>query len=401
MKNLIKYLLPVAVLGVGVGAYAILHVASPEPEKKEENARPLSVFVEDVHEGAMDLTVRAAGDVRPRTEVDLVAQVSGRIVGVSEEFVEGGVVAAGIPLIRIEDTDYELALSQARVRLAETKLGLEQALADADVARKQLRNASSASDLALKRPQIAEAEARLAAARADIEQAELNLSRTRIALPFDGRISATDVNVGQFVTSGSRLGRAFSTARVEVRIPLDDDQLASLGLPIGFVAAPGAGLPVDLSARVAGREQLWEGELVRLDASIDPRTRMIFGTVIVDSPYQDNVSNTGMPLAVGLFVNAEVTGRRVANAYVIPREGLRAGDRVYVINDEGRLEIRDVIVTHSTEAEAVIESGLAPGERVVVSSIRNPIEGMALEAMRYAADESAIADLRSPSQAGG
>ncbi len=395
MNKIITFGAPVAVLAAGVGAFALLHAAKPEPEKKTESPRPLTVYVEDVHRADVDLLVKTAGEVRPRTEVNMVAQVGGRIMEVSPEFIEGGVVTAGTPLVRIEDIDYRLALSQAEVRLAEAELGLKQARADADVARKQLRNAATASDLALKRPQIAEAQARLTAARADMEQAKLNLARTAISLPFDGRISETSVDIGEFVTPGTRLGRAFSSHAVEIRLPLDDAQLASLGLPIGYVAEAGAGLGVNLNTTVAGREHHWRGRLVRLDASVDPQTRMIFGSVLVDAPYTENVSQSGMPLAVGLFVNAEIVGRRVENAFVIPREALRAGDRVYVVNDSGRLEIRDVEVTHSSETEAVIESGVSGGDQVIVSSVRNPIEGMSLEAARYTIDESAVADRRS------
>jgi len=90
-------------------------------------------------------------------------------------------------------------------------------------------------------------------------------------------------------------------------------------------------------------------------------------------------------------VEADITGRRVEDAFVIPREALRAGDRVYVVED-GRLDIRTVTVIHSTDNEAVIAAGVAPGDHVIVSSVRNPIEGMALEAMRNAFDESAVAE---------
>lgn len=401
MKKILAFGTPVIVLGLGALAFALLHATKPEPEKKTEPPRPLTVYVEDVHRSDVDLLVKTAGEVRPKTQIDVVAQVSGRVVDVSSEFIEGGVVEAGVPLIRIEDVDYRLALSQARVRVAEAELGLEQAKADADVARKQLRNSATASDLALKRPQIAEAEARLAAAQADLEQAELNLARTAISLPFHGRISATEVDIGEFVTPGTRLGRAFSTSAVEIRLPLDDSQLASLGLPIGYAAGADGGPEVTLSAIVAGREQHWQGRLIRLDASVDSQTRMIFGSARVESPYVDNVSESGMPLAVGLFVNAEIVGRRVADANVIPREALRAGDKVYVVNEAGKLEIRDVTVTHSSEVEAIIASGVSPGERVVVSSVRNPIDGMTLEASRYTIDESAIADRRMPRTNGG
>lgn len=392
MKRLIRFAAPVAVIGIGLGAYGLLHWAAPEPEKKTETPRPLSVFVEKVERTDVDLLVRSSGEVRAQTRIDVIAQVGGRIAAVSPEFVEGGRIEPGKPLITIEGTDYELALSQARVRVAEAELGVQQALANADVARKQLRDAKNASPLALKQPHVAEAQARLDAAKANLQQARLDLQRTRISLPFHGRVIAKAVDVGEFVTPGKLLGQAFATDVVEVRIPFSDSQLESLGLPIGFVANEEEGLPVELTAEVAGKRQYWNGRLVRLDASVDPKTRMVYGIVEVQSPYESGVSQRGMPLAVGLFVNAEIAGRHVSNAHVIPREALRAGNKVYLVNRDGKLEIRDVSVTHSTATEAVIEKGVEAGEKVIVSSIRNAIEGMTLEAMPDAYDESALAE---------
>jgi len=391
LNNAIKIIAPVIVLAGGMGAYFALDWAKPEPEKKVEEPRALSVFVEGVEKADTDLQVRTEGEVRARTEVDIVSQVSGRIVAVTSEFTEGGVVEPGMTLVEIEDLDYKLDLAQARARMAEAEVGVQTALATADVAKKQLRNAKDASPLALKEPQVAEARAMLAAAEASFEQSKLNLARTKISLPFRGRLASIDVNVGQYVSPGTRLARAFSTDVVEVRLPLNDSQLASLNLPIGFVAEPGNELPVVLKANVAGKQQRWQGKLARLDASIDKNTRMLFGLAVVESPYQLNVSQHQMPLAVGLYVEAEITGRRINDGYVIPREGLRAGNKVFVVNEKGLLEIREVVVTYSSEREAIISSGLALNEKVVVSPVRNAIQGMALRTLEDSLDEPAMA----------
>ena len=388
MKKFFPILAPLAVLASGAGIYALLHWSKPEPEKKQEPARPLSVFVEPVEQTNISLTVETSGEVRPRTRIDIIAQVAGRVVSVSREFTEGGMIKPGVVILSIEDTDHRFTLLQAEAMVADAEVGVQQSLATADVARKQLRNADNASDLALKKPQVAQAHARLKAAQADLAQAEANLARTRITLPFDGRIISKHVDVGQYVTPGTKLGTAFATDIVEVRLPLNDSQLASLDLPIGYIANDG-GPRVELSSVVAGRIQNWEGHLVRLDAAMDSETRMIFGIVEIPDPYLSNVSQHGMPLAVGLYVNAMIRGREITDARVIPRDALRAGNHVYVVNDQGRLEVRNVAVTHSSEREAIISSGLEPDERVVVSSIRNPIEGMAVEALQNTYKETA------------
>jgi len=385
-KIIIRFVATVTILLAGIGGFITLEASRPEPEKKEEAIRPLSVYVEQAKQSNVSLTVSTQGEVRARTEVDLVAQVAGRVVSISSEFTEGGIVSSGATLISIENTDYKLALSQAEAVVAEAEVEVQEAMAKADVARKQLRNAKKASPLALKKPQVAQAKARLEAARASFSIAKLNLSRTEISLPFDGRIMEKSVDIGQYVSPGTPMGRAFSTNVVEVRIPLDDDELASLDLPIGYISDGSHPLIVKLSAMVAGKMQHWQGELVRLDAAIDSQTRTLFGQIEVKSPYEDNVSQNNMPLAVGLYVQAKIKGRKIDNATVIPRDALRAGNNVFVINSDDRLDIRKVQVIHSTVSEAIIASGVIPDEQVIISSIRNPIPGMRISALGNSSD---------------
>lgn len=375
-KTLIKILGPLAVIAFGIGGYSLLNTMKPEPDKKQESRRAMTVFVEAVKASNMDLKVITQGEVRAKTQIDIVAQVAGRVIEVSTEFVEGGIIKPDVPLVSIESIDYVFAVNQGKARVTEAEVRVQQAKADAEVAQYQLRNEGKVSDLALKIPQLAEANAKLKAAQSYLEQARVNLSRTQISLPFDGRVISTSVAVGQYVSPGTRIGRAFGNDSVEIRLPLNDSQLATLGLPIGFVATNYNRVPVKISAKVAGREQLWTGQLKRLDASIDPSTRMLFGTAEVKNPYAEGASQTGMPLAVGLFVTVEIVGRTLENAYIISREALRAGDKVYVVNNDGKLEIRSVDVTYSSETEAVVSVGLDIGDQVITSSIPNPIEGM-------------------------
>jgi RND family efflux transporter MFP subunit len=379
VNKLLRVAAPVVVLACGVGAYSMLEAFKPEPEKREGGPRPITVFVETVEEKDINLQVATQGEVRSRIAIDLVAQVSGRIAEVSADFTEGGSVRPGEALVAIEDIDYQLALSQAESRVAAGRVALDIALADADVARHQLRDTKNPSPLALKKPQVAEARARLKAAEADLAQAQVNLERTRVSLPFEGRISETFVDLGQFVSAGTPLGRAFATDRVELRLPINYNQLSALGLPIGYVAPPGGGRPVAISATVGGMEQNWTGELVRLDASIDSSTRLIYAIAVVEDPYEGNVSQHGMPLAVGLYVDAVIQGRELRAARRIPRSALRAGDTVYVADRSGLLDIRRVGVTHSSPDYAVIHDGIEAGDRIITSTIRNPLSGMAVE----------------------
>lgn len=369
---------PVVVVGLGVLGVLLLKQTAPEPQTDEAGPRPVTVYTHLAERSDTVLEVQTQGEVRARTMIDLTAEVSGRIVAVSPAYVEGGRFDADTVLLQVDDSNYRLALREAEAAVAAADLAVQQAMADADVARKQLRDVPNASDLSLKKPQIAEAKARREAALAGLELARLNLERTRVRLPFEGRVASTTVHVGQVISLGTPLGEVFSTDRVEVRLPLNNEQLAALGLPIGF-SAPGDDAPeVSFSASVAGSEQQWTGRLRHIDAAIDARTRLIYATAEVVDPYGSGRSADGMPMAVGLFVDATLQGRALQGIVQIPARGLRPGSQLYVVDASGLLDIRQVHVDYANADHAVISEGLRPGERVVVSALRNPISGMSL-----------------------
>ena len=175
------------------------------------------------------------------------------------------------------------------------------------------------------------------------------------------------------------LGSVFGTAVAEVRLALTMNQLAALGVPIGFTAGEAGGLPTTLSVMVGGILYQWHGMLLSLDAAVDPTTRTISGTVKIEDPYGQTHSMTGMPLAVGLYVDAEIQGRPIVDAIQIAAEGLRAGDEVFIVDGEGLLDIRQAIVIHRSRNGVLLSAGVEAGEQVIVSAIRNPVRGMRLE----------------------
>jgi RND family efflux transporter MFP subunit len=369
---------PVIVVIVMVAIVQFLRATAPEPEMVEAERSAIGVYIERASAVATEASITVYGEVRPRVEIELLSEVGGRIISVSPEFIEGGLVRAGDAILTLEDDDYRVRVAEARARVASNQLALEQAKADADVAEKQLLGEPNPSELALKIPQIRQAEAALAAANVALESAETDLARTRVTLPFDVRIANTMVDEGQYLTPGRALASVFSTDVAEVRLPLSDSDLAALGVPIGYQAVD-EGLRVTFSADVGGREQDWRGYLTRVDASIEAATRTVFATAEVRRPYE--VVDGDMPLAPGLFVKATISGRALDNVLEIPAAGLRAGDRVFVMTDNDDLQIKSVDVAYANADYAYIRTGLTQGERVIVSPIRNPVAGMPLSAI--------------------
>ena len=388
MKKLLKLLAPVLVLVGGVVIVQVLVAAKPEPEKNDDETRLVSLYVDEVKSEMVTISVKTQGEVRPKTEINLVPQVSGRIVAMSESFNEGAEFTPDSMLMKIDDADYQVAAIRAEARVAEAQTDLEREFATAKIKKDEWstgRQTEEPTQFALNLTQVAGAEANLRAARADLQKARLDLQRTEIKVPFYGRVRERNVGIGQYVTAGTTMGRVFSIATVEVRLPMTDAQLVELNLPMGYMANNPEDAPkVNFSAKLGNREYKWQGQIVRVDAAVDQETRLIYATAEVADPYGLGATE-GMPMAVGMFVNAEIDGISEQSAYVMPRLALRNQDKVYVINAENRLEIRTVNVISTSEDRVLVTSGVNQGEHVVTSTLPNAIDGMEVEPVFRAA----------------
>ena len=390
IARILVVLLPVLVIALGVGGVMLMAALKPKPEKKPEALKPVPVLVASPRRETVHLQVRTQGEVRPRTEIDVVPQISGKILYVAPGFIDGGFFNKGDVLIRIEPEDYRLRVIQAEAQVAQAKQRLAREQAEADIAKKDWAELGQgeASALTLRVPQMAEARAMLDAAKATLADARLQLSRTVIHAPFTGRVRSKGADIGQYVTPGARLGRIFATSIVEVRLPLTDTELSQLSLPLAFTETKNhPGPKVDLSAIVAGREHHWSGHIARTDSAIDPRTRVLFAFVEVADPYGKG-ADKGMPLAVGLFVNASIEGRQIDNALVVPRTALRGTSKVFVVNKNGKMSIRTVKVVSSNKERAVLTAGITPEDKVITSPVRAPAEGLKVETVERTASAS-------------
>ncbi|MEM1397532.1 MAG: efflux RND transporter periplasmic adaptor subunit, partial [Pseudomonadota bacterium] len=349
-----KLLTVLGTLGIFLGFVVfvvILGALRPQVERKEPTKELARVFVEKAEARPVRLDVVAQGEVRPRTDINLTAQVAGRVVSAADNFVNGGAFEEDDILIQIEDADYRVALTGAQARLAQAREALRREEAEGELARQdyeELALGENPSDLALRKPQLAQARASYNAAKADVDAAELNLSRTKVRAPFKGRVRERITGPGEYVAPGSQLGRVFSTDVAEVRLPLTDADLARLGIPIAFFATDSTpGPKVTLSSIVAGGYYEWIGHIQRTDGAIDPATRQVSAIAVVDDPYGKAATVSGAPLTVGSFVDARIEGRPIESGITLPRSALYGRDTVYVVNADNILEERAVSVVSS------------------------------------------------------
>jgi hypothetical protein len=101
-----------------------------------------------------------------------------------------------------------------------------------------------------------------------------------------------------------------------------------------------------------------------------------------------------MPLAAGLYVDAEIQGRPFVDTVQIAAEGLRAGNEVFVLSEEGLLEVRQIEVLHRNRDIIMVGTGIEAGDQIIVSAIRNPVSGMRLEAIETEGVSEATTDRR-------
>ena len=385
----LQIVLPLVVLAIaGVAAYTMF-INRPPVETQTPAVDPPGVRVTEAHLETVQLSVQSQGTVRPRTESQLVPEIAGRVNWVAPSFANGGFFEAGDPLVRIDSFDYQQALIGARAQLSQARLRLAQEEAEAEVARREWEELGRGDPraLTLREPQLEDARAAGAAAEANVDRAQRDLERADVTAPYAGRVKSKNVDIGQFVTIGAPIASIYAVDIAEIRLPLPDDQLAYLDLPLSYRGGrSGCGPRVVLQTTFAGRTHEWHGRIVRTESEIDPATRMVHVVAEVNDPYAVSADPDRPPLAVGMYVQAEIDGKTFEDVVVLPREALRGRNQVLVVRND-RLYFRDIEILRATTEAIYVRSGLSPGEQVAVSPIDMPTKGMRVRVTNGDPDE--------------
>lgn len=388
MSRRAQILASFCILLIGVAGAGLMIKLRPRAARENKVTAPPLVRVLTVKLEDLRLNVASQGTVTPSVTTRLVPEVSGRIVGISPSFEIGGTFEKGERLLRLEDRDYKLGLKSAEAELANARLKLAEEEAQAEVAEREWQELGrgEAEPLVLRVPQLAQARATVAAAEARVAQAELNLERTRLTAPFAGRVRDKQADIGQYVAAGSPIATLIGISHAEVRLPLPDREFSFIDLDLGLGAKrrSAASAPnVLLRAEVAGIEHQWNAKIVRTEAELDERTRMLHVVARVEDPY-GRIKETAAPLAAGRFVVAEIEGRLARQVVRLPRSALRSGDQLLIVDSDDRLRFRQVHVLRSTTNEVIIDEGLQEAERVCLSTLDVMVEGMQVRVTKLA-----------------
>jgi RND family efflux transporter MFP subunit len=391
MKRWIKLSLPILLVVISIIAFVLLVSGRPAPERREPPQTALLVDTIAAEVSNQRFEVASQGTVRPRTRTTLVAEVSGSIVEISDNFVAGGFFEAGEVLARIDPSDYESELLRARAELASAKARLSDEESRSEQARRDWvrmhgESGREPSPLVLRLPQVQEARASVQAAEAAVQRAQRNLERTRIRLPYDGLVRERNADLGQYVNTGTNLGVAFAIDVAEVRLPLTDRDLAFVDLPRpGF--EPDTPVPVRLTARPGGQAAAWDAEIIRTEAVVEEATRLIHAVAHVRDPYALSEGSDHTPLQMGTFVNARIQGRSAAGLIALPRAAVREDGRVLIADADDKLAMREVHIVRSTPETVYVTNSLYAGDRVITTAVPAPVPGLSLR-VREAAENT-------------
>lgn len=431
-SDLVRKLIVIPILVVGIAVLVVLIKNRVEPERLEFAEKVTAVRTIEVPSLTVIPRFTGFGTVEPSQVWNSVAQVSGKVTIVDPSFEKGNIVAKDQFLLQIDPTDFELAIAQvetniesvraqvAELEIQETNsrasLAIEKeslSILEMEVERKRKlvgSGAVSSSDLereqrsALAQRQSMQnlenalnlypaerrrLEAELARLQAQLQSARLDLDRTRVSMPFTGRVAEVGVEQFQYVRQGDRLASAdaIAKAEIEVQVPLwrltaiiRSEGITDVSELRGVNIGERLGISASVYLDQGNLFTEWEGRVVRFSDQLDPQTRTLGVIVEVDRPYSNIQPGIRPPLVKGFFVRVELRGRPRANTLVVPRSALHEG-HVYLINSDNRLEKRLVTTGIQGASYYSVAGGLAAGERIVVSDLIPAIDGMLLDSV--------------------
>lgn len=405
-------ILSVLALSAGFGVSHGLTLLKKPPVLRQPVERTYNVEVFEVQSLDLREMVRGFGTSQPDREVVLSAQVAGEVTLIHPQLKVGQAIhamsrtAAGEPdessgdlLVQIDSTSYQARVDQGRRQLAEDQAEMQRLqqeeinldrlhktiAADFDDSKREydkaqlLRKQGVNTDSDLRRAQMelrvhektlvqSNNDRDLLPVRRELIQrrhsshestlklAEIELTRTSVRAPFDGIISKVNVEAGQYVRVGDPLVTITDQRIVEVPLPVTLEDYARLLPDVLERRFPVAELAEN--ERAAPR---WKGRVVRVSPKADEHTRTAMVFVQVDNSQQAS------PLLPGTFVQARIEGPILKRAKLVPRDSVLEG-KAFVEKD-GVIQQRTINIARTLYNLAIVESGLEPGERIVLTNL--------------------------------
>ena len=439
IRSIISWLLPVAILVAATAIFFWMGSQAPPERKKDDLPTAMPVKTTAVEKAVGKTEIDTDGVVVPLREVTLAAEVAGRITQKTANCRAGRFVKAGTELFEIDRRDYELDQNVESTHLAEQQVALarrdvkrldglraDRIITESEhdkALREELTVMNSLSSLQGQKRVLSKRRSRLVEAQSLaatlLERAELDLSRTKIVAPTDGVIVDDRVEQNSFVAKGTPLVTLEDTSAAEVKTSLRMDEVARIWGGRDVPQRQPGGAPEDLPAqaddatnaidanaydipptpvsvifKLGTHRYRWQGTLSRQEGrGLDEKTRTLPCRVLVPEPTKvESLDAYGEPLARlppeaprslfrGMFVQVEVHIDASQELVSIPEEAVHPSGDVFVLRD-GMLVVIRPPIEHSGRGRVFFiedQSGLSVGDRVVISQIAVPRNGMLLK----------------------
>lgn len=380
MKFMPIKLIPLAILGGLVLVAVVIKLNPPEaPSRSGFGGPQMIVETQTIERHPYTVMLESYGIVQPRTKTMLIAQVGGQIVAVNPNVRDGGFFEQGDVLGNIDPRDYEADVQIASASLMDARQTLVEAKARTEQAREdwaRLGNSGEPGELVLRLPQLEAAKARVISTESSLQKRRLDLERTNIVAPYAGRVLRKLVDVGQVVSTNTQLAEIYATDHVEIRLPIRNRDLAFIDLPEAYrytEASDGSGAYVEIISQLGG-DAVWGAELVRTEGAIDEMARQLHVIAMIEDPFGQAVDGR-VPLKIGQYVTARLTGKTLTDALVIPNNTIYQGTYVYVA-EEGILQRRNIEIAWQNDDDAVVTAGLESGDALVTTPLGQVTSGI-------------------------
>ncbi len=378
--TLLKIILPVCLIASGFAGFS--HYKSKKVKFKRKPPVKTASVVDTikVNPGRFTARIQVMGTVQPDREVVIKSQVTGKVIQVAQEFVQGGLILRGQTLVQIDPTDYKLDVNKAKSALSRAKADFEIEKGQQQISREELKLMNQISpdevketSLLLRKPQLEQARAAVTSAQNDLEAALLDLERTKITAPFHALILSKEVDAGAMAAAQGTIATLVDVNSYQVKVKVPLDRLDHIRVN------ETAGNPVLIRSLYAGRE--WKGRVVRTTGTVTEQSRMAGVIIQVDDPLGLGSAKGRAAMMLDDHVEAVIEGQSFDNVFSLPRTLIRENSSLWTYNG-GHLEIRKVTPVWIENDRVLIRSGLNPGDLVISSDLFTPVQGMALTLAR-------------------
>ncbi|MGF1717524.1 efflux RND transporter periplasmic adaptor subunit [Photobacterium chitinilyticum] len=329
------------------------------------------VTVQQVSAGDHSGLIEAFGEVKATENLTLLSQASGQVIWKSEQFTVGNKVKKGEPLLRIEDSNYRVALTNAKKELANANLALLQEQRKHKRAKQDWKRSEigeKPSDLALRKPQLEIAQTQYKAAKEQVAYAQNNLSHTQIYAPFDAVITSRTATLGTYLSQGSSVAKMKSIDSAEIKVALSEREWQQLPESLH-------GVTVTVWSTY-NSQQHWNGKVESLALVVDEHNRTRNLTIKVARPLEQEDS-----LLFGSFVKVQLQGKEQQNTFNIPSSSVTADGYIWLEQDQKLVKHKVSTLFNNDKYVGVARENLPEQLNLVRKPLSNYVEGMQVAAV--------------------